>query len=74
MADTSQALQNLQDSFDALDQIREILPVVKAGFRIKAGPVTATMSPEQVAEMRTRYAAAVSKLKSSADRFPGVFF
>lgn len=67
---TDQVQGPLRDVFEAVNQLRDVLKIVDAGFTITAGDIQASMTPPQVQAVKAKYQAFVAQLKNAASQFP----
>lgn len=69
----SQAQGSLQQLFSQLDQLRELLTVIEAGFTITSGSVTVIMPQEQIAKLKNDYKHLLLQIENTAHTFPVPF-
>lgn len=70
MPNTDQAQVPLRTLYEQLDQMRSLLKTVEGNFKVQVGPVSASLSPSDVQNLKTQYIQLVSQIQQTAKSFP----
>lgn len=70
MLNTDQAQVTLRTLFDQLDAMRTLLKMVEGNFKVQVGPVSASLSPSDVQNLKTQYIQLISQMKQTVGSLP----